>query len=78
MKFNPKKHRVLLPNKQITQAEWNKHLPDPLLKGQKVIVVKDQHEESLEKGYVRVKRKTGVSTFNICHFTTIKGETLTV
>lgn len=66
--------KILLVRKQVAEADWNKHLPNPLKKGEKVIVDTDQ--EGVTKGYVRVRhaKNSATSVFNKIHFTDLKGK----
>lgn len=68
--------KIAIVKSELKDAVWNKHLPIPLVAGEKVIVSDDQSK--VEKGYVRVKHGThgakGVSIFSKHHFLTLTGK----
>jgi len=51
---------------------WNKHLQNPLVVGEKVIVLKDQQWKGkpIKEGYMRIKHNHGkaISVFSMRHF----------
>jgi hypothetical protein len=60
--------KILVVKKEVAEKEWMKHMPNPLVAGQKVVRHSDQDE--VDEGYVRVKHGQGcVSVFNENHFT---------
>ncbi len=71
--FNPAVNRVLVATKEISQKEWNKHLPNPLTIGEKCVTIKEQDPEQLAKGYIAVKRKGVETVFGLQHFEDLKG-----
>ena len=54
---------------EVANADWNKHLPNPLRKNQKVFLAKNQ--EDVLEGYVRIKHGKSVSVFNKNHFSNV-------
>jgi len=70
--------KIITPSEKVLKSNWNNHLPQPLTKGEKVIVKKKQ--KLLHKGYIRVKHgKIGekmTSVFNLNDFVTLKGKKL--
>jgi len=49
---NPVELKILTPKEEVVKAGWNKHLPSPLTKDEKVIVLKKQ--DNVPDGYVKV------------------------
>lgn len=62
--------KILVVRREIAESVWMKHMPDPLITGQKVIRHSDQ--EGVTDGYVRIKHGQGcVSVYNLKHFKTL-------
>ena len=59
--------KLLIVKDMVTSLTWMKHLPNPLVPKQKVVVANNQ--EDVEPNYIRVKHGNGaVSVFNKLYF----------
>ena len=68
-------HKIITPTEEVCDQAWNKSLPIPLTKGEKIIVENDQ--SGVSENYLRVKHGVKgdkvISVFAIRNFTTLKG-----
>lgn len=63
--------KILVVKDEIAAVAWNKSLPVPLKKDEKVIV--ESNQDGVHLGFVRIRHSGVKSVFSIGHFTDIRG-----
>ncbi len=65
--------KIIVPRQEIVELAWNQSLPNPLGKGEYVIIHDDQSNIDNPEKYIRVKHGKGaVSIFDRAHFMSLK------